>query len=84
MIMHDAKIYLCKPDRTPICELNGKQVNDIRYERNLKDFNKLTLSVDRYIDIDGQLIESNGYNRLKIIWFYILKILIIFNYKNQQ
>ena len=59
MIMHDAKIYLCKPDRTPICELNGKQVNDIRYERNLKDFNKLTLS------IDGQLIESNGYNRLK-------------------
>lgn len=65
MIMHDAKIYLCKPDRTPICELNGKQVNDIRYERNLKDFNKLTLSVDRYIDIDGQLIESNGYNRLK-------------------
>lgn len=65
MIMHDAKIYLCKPDRTPICELNGKQVNDVRYERNLKDFNKLTLSVDRYIDIDGQLIESNGYNRLK-------------------
>nr|DAG28126.1 MAG TPA: tail protein [Bacteriophage sp.] len=65
MIMHDAKIYLCKPDRTPICELNGKQVNDIRYKRNLKDFNKLTLSVDRYIDIDGQLIESNGYNRLK-------------------
>ena len=61
MIKHSAKIYLCRPDRTPICELNGKQINSVNYEPNLKDFNKLTFNVDRYIDIDGELVESNGY-----------------------
>lgn len=65
MIMHDAKIYLCKPDRTAICELNGKQINSVQYKRNLKDFNELTLNVDRYIDIDGELIKSNGYDKLQ-------------------
>lgn len=64
MIMHDAKIYLCRPDRTPICELNGKQIKSVSYERNLKDFNVLTLNVDKFIDIDGQLVKSNGYDLL--------------------
>lgn len=65
MITNNAKIYLCRPDRTPICELNGKQIDSVKYERNLKDYNTLELNVDRYIDIDGVLVESNGYNRLK-------------------
>lgn len=64
MIKHNAKIYLCRPDRTAICELNGKQISSVNYEPNLKDFNKLTFNVDRYIDIDGELVESNGYELL--------------------
>lgn len=65
MIKNNAKIYLCRPDRTPICELNGKQIDTVDYKRELKDFNVLTLDVDRYIDVDGVLVESNGYDRLK-------------------
>lgn len=64
MIKHNAKIYLCRPDRTAICELNGKQISSVNYEPNLKDFNKLTFNVDRYIDVDGELVESNGYELL--------------------
>lgn len=65
MILHNAKIYLCRPDRSVITELNGKQINSVNYERNLKDYNKLTFNVDRYISVDGQNVESNGYNQLK-------------------
>lgn len=65
MIKHNAKIYLCRPDRTVICALNGVQINSAQYEQNLKDFNHLTFNVDRYLDIDGELVESAGYEKLK-------------------
>lgn len=65
MIKHNAKIYLCRPDRTVICALNGVQINSVEYEQQLKDFNHLTFNVDRYIDIDGEYVESAGYEKLK-------------------
>lgn len=65
MIKHNAKIYLCRPDRTVICALNGIQINSVEYEQQLKDFNHLTFNVDRYIDIDGEYVESTGYEKLK-------------------
>lgn len=64
MIKNNAKIYLCRPDRTVICALNGVQINSVDYEQNLKDFNHLTFNVDRYLDIDGELVESAGYEKL--------------------
>lgn len=65
MIKHNAKIYLCRPDRTVICALNGIQIKSVEYEQQLKDFNHLTFNVDRYIDIDGEYVESAGYEKLK-------------------
>lgn len=65
MIKHNAKIYLCRPDRTVICALNGVQIKSVEYEQQLKDFNRLTFNVDRYIDIDGEYVESAGYEKLK-------------------
>lgn len=65
MIKHNSKIYLCRPDRTVICALNGVQINSVEYEQQLKDFNHLTFNVDRYIDIDGEYVESAGYEKLK-------------------
>lgn len=65
MIKHNAKIYLCRPDRTVICALNGVQIKSVEYEQQLKDFNHLTFNVDRYIDVDGEYVESSGYEKLK-------------------
>lgn len=65
MIKHNAKIYLCRPDRTVICALNGIQIKSVEYEQQLKDFNRLTFNVDRYIDVDGEYVESAGYEKLK-------------------
>lgn len=65
MIKHNSKIYLCRPDRTVTCALNGVQINSVEYEQQLKDFNHLTFNVDRYIDIDGEYVESAGYEKLK-------------------
>ena len=65
MIKHNAKISLCRPDRTVICALNGVQIKSVEYEQQLKDFNRLTFNVDRYIDIDGEYVESAGYEKLK-------------------
>lgn len=65
MIKHNSKIYLYRPDRTVICALNGVQINSVEYEQQLKDFNHLTFNVDRYIDIDGEYVESAGYEKLK-------------------
>lgn len=65
MIKHNAKIYLCRPDRTVICALNGVQIKSVEYEQQLKDFNRLIFNVDRYIDIDGEYVESAGYEKLK-------------------
>lgn len=65
MIKHNAKIYLCRPGRTVICALNGVQIKSVEYEQQLKDFNHLTFNVDRYIDIDGEYVESAGYEKLK-------------------
>lgn len=65
MIKHNAKIYLCRPDRTVICALNGIQIKSVEYEQQLKDFNHLTFNVDRYIDVDGEYVESAGYEKLK-------------------
>lgn len=65
MIKHNAKIYLCRPDRTVICALNGVQIKSVEYEQQLKDFNHFTFNVDRYIDVDGEYVESAGYEKLK-------------------
>ena len=41
------------------------KIKSVEYEQQLKDFNHLTFNVDRYIDVDGEYVESTGYEKLK-------------------
>lgn len=60
------KIYLCRPNLTPICWLNGVQTDSVSINRHIKDFDQLSFTVDRYVNIDGKLVESSGYELLDI------------------
>ncbi len=66
MIERGKKIYLCRPDRSVITELNGIQTDSVSYDSHIKDFDELSFTVDRYIVVDGVKVESNGYELLDV------------------
>lgn len=53
MLKDVKQIYLCKPGGQKICVLNGVQTSSVDYKQNLKDYNELTFTVDRFINIDN-------------------------------
>lgn len=57
-------MYLCKPNGKVICELNGIRDESASFAVNLGNENELTFDYDKYINVDGDIIESNGYNKL--------------------
>lgn len=57
-------IYLCQPLQAPICVLNGVDETTVSFEKNLQEWSKLSFTVNKYIDIDGEKVVSNGYNAL--------------------
>lgn len=65
MIPSGKKIYLCTPDLKPITVLNGLITNSVQYEEHVKDYDVLSFEVDRFININGNYVESNGYDDLK-------------------
>lgn len=66
MIARGKKIYLCRPDLSVITQLNGVRTDEVEYSTHVKDFDELHIIVDRYITIDGELVESNGYELLDV------------------
>lgn len=66
MIARGKKIYLCRPDLSIITELNGVRTDEVDYSTHVKDFDELNITVDRYISVDGELVESNGYELLDV------------------
>lgn len=66
MIQNVKKIYLCDLNLVPITELNGVQSSSVSLSRNVKDYDQLTFTVDEYIDVDGELVKSNGYDDLDV------------------
>lgn len=66
MIARGKRIYLCRPDLSIITELNGVHTDEVDYSAHVKDFDELHIIVDRYILVNGELIESNGYELLDI------------------
>ena len=58
------KIYLCKPDSKVHIVLNGIRTDNVRLQKHARDWYNLTFEVDRYINVDGELVESNGYEYL--------------------
>lgn len=66
MIEHGKLIYLSKPNREIIVQLNGIDTSTVSYSESVKDYNSITFTVDRYINIDGIYVESNGYDMLHV------------------
>lgn len=64
MIPSGKKIYLCTPDLRIKTQLNGVKVETVNYNEHVKDFDELTFEVDEYIEINGQRVQSNGYDLL--------------------
>ena len=62
--VEESNIYLCKPKQSYVCSLNGVDRNSFTYTENLKDFDMIEFDVWRYIDIDGERVESNGYHNI--------------------
>ena len=58
------RIYLCRPDSDIRIVLNGLRTESAVLDQHIKSYTVLTFDVDRYVSIDGELVESNGYNML--------------------
>lgn len=73
MIPNSKKIYLCSPDRKPQILLNGIVVDSVDFHHVIKGYSELSFNVDRYISINGQFVESNGYEDLKAFMYLYLE-----------
>lgn len=62
--MDQAKIYLCKADSSMLGTLTGIQTQTCTLKRNATDLWELTFDVDRYIDADGSLVQSDYYDSI--------------------
>jgi len=60
--MDNAKIYLCKADSSILGTLTGIQAQTCSLKRNATDLWELTFDVNRYIDKDGRLVQSDYYD----------------------
>lgn len=57
--------YLAKPNRQPICALNGIDRESFSSTLNTNDISEVSMDVYRFICIDGKEIETNGYQYIE-------------------
>lgn len=57
-------LILCRPNEKPLCVLNGIEEDTASLTINLNNQYELSFDYSKYVDIDGELIKSNGYNKL--------------------
>lgn len=70
-----SKVYLAQPSGEIVCCLNGIQENTCSFNGNGQDLSTISFTVDRFIEIDGELVESNGYEYLhKFMRLYVENI----------
>lgn len=62
--MENAKIYLCKADSSILGTLTGIQAQTCNLKRNATNLWELTFDVNRYIDTNGELVQSDYYDSL--------------------
>lgn len=70
MIPNCKKLYLCSVDKQPLYMLNGLRTESVSFHPQIKGYSELSFTVDRFVSIDGQYVESNGYNDL-LAYMYI-------------
>lgn len=73
MIPNCKKIYLCTPARDKITVLNGIQTDTVDFHAVAKGYSELSFEVDRFLSIDGEFVESNGYEDLKPYMYLFLE-----------
>lgn len=56
------KIYLGTPNNKPICVSNGIDEDSFNYTPNVNNTCEISFDVHRFIDIDGEFVETNGYD----------------------
>lgn len=64
------KLYLCKPNKDIICQINPI---DLNFKQNFRDFNELEFTVN-YYENDWQLNKDSRYNQLKSFYLIYMKI----------
>lgn len=57
-------IHLATPDKKIICTLNGVQSDSASLKPRLNNTFELSFTLDRYLDVEGTLVETNGYDLL--------------------
>lgn len=60
--IENSNVYLCKPNAGRYCALNGIDPTTFSYTQNLQDFDTITFTMNKHIDVNGVLVESNGYS----------------------
>lgn len=58
-------VFLCRPNKEIICELNGIDYDSGDLQQNVNNINTLSFTVNKYVnDENGELVISNGYDLL--------------------
>ena len=57
--------YLASPSGKPICKLNGIDILSANISKDISDFSEFSFDLYRFIDVDGNIVESNGYKYVK-------------------
>lgn len=58
-------IYLCKADLSILGSLNGIKTETCNFTKNLTDFWEITFEVDRFVESDGKLVQSDYYDSIQ-------------------
>lgn len=64
-----SRVYLCRPDNSLICELNGIRDDESSYEDKLNNMRSLSLTVDKCID--GEIF--NGYDQIDVGMYLLVE-----------
>lgn len=70
------EMYLCKPTKEIICQLNGIDISTASCKKKTNNKYDLSFDYDRYINYEnGEIVESNGYQLISIrILIYVESI----------
>lgn len=60
--MDYAKIYLCKSDRSILGTLTGIKTDTCNLKKNATDFWEITFEVERFVEKNGTLVQSDYYD----------------------
>jgi len=73
MIERQKLIYLANPALEIINVLNGVKTETADYHPHVKDYDELTFEVDKYINVDGEMVLSNCYDMLDVYMYLYLE-----------